>query len=222
MPPLEIHVFSPSITKSSPSRVARRAHRDDIGAGLGFREREGGDRVARGDARQVARLERVASRTARSVRRRVPAWRTRNRRARSGAPASRGEAERAHVERVVHAAVRLRHDVAQPSRVAERAHESLGSGGGVASRRARAGRRAPPPTREIRRERPMLVGEERPREEGRGRAHQLPSNTASASRRTRGTRARNPRSACRAPASPPRSRSPGRRPSTTPRGGNAS
>ncbi len=63
-------------------RLRGRRQRRDVRAGLRLRQREGGDRTAFADRRQIARLESPASRTARSSRCRVPAWRRRNRRGR--------------------------------------------------------------------------------------------------------------------------------------------
>ena len=52
----------------------RGRHGGDVGAGLGLGQREGGDGGALGDARQIAALELVRYRRARSARCRGPAW----------------------------------------------------------------------------------------------------------------------------------------------------
>ena len=61
MPPLEIQVFSPSSTYSSPSSGGLARHGRDIGAGIGLGQGEGRDGFAAAHAREVSAFLRFAA-----------------------------------------------------------------------------------------------------------------------------------------------------------------
>ena len=125
MPPLEIQVFSPSSTARSPSMRAAHCSAATSRAGVGLRQREGGDRLAARHARQAARL--LRRRAGQRDRARAQALHREGEvgQARRGVPASRGQAQHAGVDHVGGAAVgRAADRVAQPAGVAQLAHQA--------------------------------------------------------------------------------------------------
>jgi hypothetical protein len=144
---------------------ARRAgHRGDVGAGVGLGERERGDRLAGGHARQVVRL--LLGRAGEADRARAEALH-REREVGEAVVAGKrlaGEADGARVDRVAGAAVDAAGDgMREPARLAERADERAAGGvdfGALVAVRVAERRRSP--RVELGREGAMARLEERP------------------------------------------------------------
>ena len=157
-------------------RVARafgaRHERRGIGSGRRLREREGADRGSRADPRQIARLQ--LRRAAEGDRRASEALHREREIGQRVAPRQglARKTDRARIERLERAAIRARHDIAQPAVAPQRRDEF--AAGRVVVRIFGIGDMLRRPAAEVLRERPVGLVKKRQVEI---RVHQSPSNT---------------------------------------------
>ena len=225
MPPLEIQVFSPSSTQSSPSRARARGHRRDVGAGVGLGQRERGDRLAARD-RAAASARCCASLPASVI---APLPRPCIAKAKSARPSWQRErlahdAQRARIERRQRAAVAppARSSAASPASPSARTQRAAGGVDVGVRRRPRAPAARRPRARARAASARCASVEERPVEVGAVHRPRRPAASVALELRRLLRHERLVgapevlRSACRSPAPAPRPRSPRRGPSPTP------